>query len=459
LATALTALCHPSKTAALVLVALLGSTSAPGIAQTLPDASASAESTTDTAATIEDANTRASAFLTADDPVQAQAVLQPLYDRGDYDSQTLFLLALAYKAQGDWPAAKRYLEELLAREPAAAGRVKLELAEVLFRNDEPIRARQLLLEVKASNPPQRVGENIDAFLAFIQSGTPSLFSGWGSIGRLYDTNANQGPNLNTVLIYNLPFTLDKDARGNADWGTVIRAGGSLHYAVNDRFALQAGASVYSVTYDRLSRFDVISASAHAGPSFKRNGWSFSLPYVVNGVKIGHDADWYQISNGFAPQVGWQISPRVSLQASLAWQDKHYRRNRQRHGKALTFSPSLRVGIDASSYASLSGYAGKEGSGVKTYRNASHGVTLGYYKAFNQAWSFYAAPSWSQTRYEGIEAAYGKKRREEFTTNLNYLYAPWGVNVTLSYTYTDNRSSLALYRYRREQTMLSVNKEF
>jgi len=227
-------------------------------------------------------------------------------------------------------------------------------------------------------------------------------------------------------------------------------------------ALQAGASLYSVAYDTLSRYDVLSASAHAGPSFKRNGWSFSLPYVVNGVKIGHDADWYQISNGIAPQFGWQVSPRLSVQGSLAWQNKHYRRNRQRNGKALTFSPSLRYGINASSYASLSGYVGKEHSGIQTNRNASHGVTLGYYKAFNQSWSLYAAPSWSKTRYEGIEVAYGNKRRDEqleFTSNLNYLYAPWGVNVTLSYTHTHNRSSLALYRYKREQTMLSVNKEF
>jgi len=153
---------------------------------------------------------------------------------------------------------------------------------------------------------------------------------------------------------------------------------------------------------------------------------------------------------------------LSVQGSLAWQNKHYRRNRQRNGKALTFSPSLRYGINASSYASLSGYIGKEHSGIQTNRNASHGVTLGYYKAFNQSWSLYAAPSWSKTRYEGIEVAYGDKRRDEqleFTSNLNYLYAPWGVNVTLSYTHTHNRSSLALYRYKREQTMLSVNKEF
>jgi len=64
-----------------------------------------------------------------------------------------------------------------------------------------------------------------------------------------------------------------------------------------------------------------------------------------------------------------------VQDSLAWQDKRYRNNSQRNGKALTFSPSLRVGIDPRSYATAGGYAGKESSGIKTSANHSHGVNM------------------------------------------------------------------------------------
>jgi len=409
-------------------------------------------------------NGQARALLAAGQAQEARALLAPLAENGTADNQTLFLLAMAAKAQGDWPAVKTHLTELLARDPAAP-RVKLELAEAHYRTGEPIRARQLLNEVKASNPPPKVGENIDAFLAFIQSGTPSLFSGWVSAGRLYDTNANQGPNIDTVLMYNLPFTLNKDAKGNADWATILRAGGNFNYAVNDKLALTAGVSVYSTDYDTLSRFDVLSTSVNAGPSYKLNGWSFSLPYIFNMVKIGHseyEGDWYQISNGVAPQFGWQVNPRVSVQGSLAWQDKRYRNNSQRNGKALTFSPSIRYGIDPRSYATLGGYAGKESSGIKTSANDSHGVSLGYYRAINQNWNVYVSPSWSQTDYDGIEAAYGKGRKDErwdATANLNYTVPNWGVNVTLSYTYTHNKSSIAMYQYKREQTMLSVAKSF
>jgi len=266
-------------------------------------------------------------------------------------------------------------------------------------------------------------------------------------------------------MYNLPFTLNKDAKGNADWATILRAGGNFNYAVNDKLALTAGVSLYSTDYDTLSRFDVLSTSVNAGPSYKLNGWSFSLPYILNMVKIGHSeykGDWYQISNGVAPQFGWQVNPRVSVQGSLAWQDKRYRNNLQHNGKALTFSPSIRYGIDPRSYATLGGYAGKESSGIKTSANDSHSVSLGYCRAINQNWNVYVSPSWSQTDYDGIEAAYGKGRKDErwdTTANLNYTVPNWGVNVTLSYTYTHNKSSIAMYQYKREQTMLSVAKSF
>jgi len=404
---------------------------------------------------------QARALLADGQAAQAQALLHTQFPDGDFDNKTLFLLALAAKQQSDWQAAKTHLETLLTHDPAAA-RVKLELAEVLFRNNEPMRARQLLLEVKASNPPSKVGENIDAFLAFIKSGTPSLFSGWASLGRVYDTNANQGPDIDTVLIYNLPFTLDKDARGNADWGTTLRAGGNLHHAINDRLALQAGVSVYSSDYDTLDSVDVLSLSANAGASFRRNDWAFSLPYVLNTVKIGHQSDWYQISHGVAPQFSWQINPRLSMQGSLAWQNKRYRGNHERGGHALTVSPSLRVGINSSSYASVGGYAGKENSGIQTSRNHSHGVNLGYYKVFNRSWNLYILSSWSQTDYSGIENAYNTSRKDErwdMTGNLNYRIIPWDANLSLSYTYAHNQSSIVMYRYQREQTMLSIAKNF
>jgi|GEM_PF-1030206 len=419
----------------------------------------------DESTTVSEIQTQARTLLAAGQAAEARALLEPLLAREQVDNQTLFLAAMAAKAQGDWLGMKTYLNALLAQDPAAGGRVKLELAEALYRGGDTNGARRLLNEVKASNPPPKVGENIDAFLAFIQSGTPRQFSGWASIGLLYDSNANQGPDVDTVLMYNLPFALDKDARGNSDWAMLLRAGGNVDHAINEQLALQAGASIARTDYDTLSRFDVLSTSINAGPSYKVDGLSFSLPYILNLVKIGHSeypGNWYQISNGFAPQFGWQVNNTMSVQGSLAWQNKRYRNNPERNGKALTFSPNVRLGIDARSYATAGAYIGKETSGIQTSANNSRGINASYYRVMAQNLNLYVSPSWSQTNYDGIEVAYGKGRKDkrlDLTANVNYALPQWGANVTLSYTRTNNHSSIAMYQYKRDQLMLSAAKNF
>lgn len=413
------------------------------------------------AAAAAEKNLTAQRLLSEDNPQAAIQVLMPAYVNGEIDNQSLFLLGISHKSLQRYKEAAKYLSELLERDPEAT-RVKLELAEVHYRLGQMSRAKQLLHEAKSSNPPARVGENIDAFLAFIESGTPRMWSAYASVGLLHDTNVNQGPRIDTVLMYDLPFTLNKDAKGNTDWASVWKAGVNFNRAIDDSLAFQAGLNLHYSDYQKLNRFDALSLSLSAGPSWRVNSWSFSLPYVFSVVKIGHDDDWYSTSNGLAPQFGYQVSQQLFVQGSLAWQEKRYKGNSPRNGDSLTFSPSVRYSIDNRSYVNVGGYIGKEDSGIITSRNDSHGVSVGYYRAFNKKWSLYASPAWSVTDYKGIEAAYGKSREDErldFTANINYFVESWNTNLTLSYTYTDNRSSIKMYRYKREQALFSFSKNF
>lgn len=412
-------------------------------------------------ASIDVVNEQARQALASGQPSDAQSLLEERYRSGEADNQTLFLLALATKEQGAFEASKKYLGELLARSPDA-GRVKLELAEVYYRNGEPTKAKELLLEVKATNPPPRVGENIDAFLAFIESGVPREWSAFASIAQMYDTNVNQGPDLDTVLIYDLPFVLDRDAKRNRDWATIVRTGVHYNRAIDDRWAIQAGANLGYTDYRRLSNFDALTVSLWAGPSWRSGDWSFSVPYLVNAVRIGHKDDYYQIANGIAPQFGYQVSPRLQLQGSLSWQHKRFKEYTERNSRSTTFSPGMRYLIDNSSYISAGIYVGEERSGVRTSSNTSYGLELGYYKTFGRSWNIHVSPAYSRTDYRGIEMAYGESRNDEridFSTTLGYLIEPWDTTLNLSFTYTKNHSSIEMYRYTRQLTTLSISKNF
>lgn len=411
-------------------------------------------------ADINELNTLARQAIVNGQPQKAKELLIQAYQQGEYDNQTLFLLAISEKQLNNLSESEKYLSELLARDPDA-GRVKLELAEVLYRNGKPDKAKTLLLEVKAANPPPKVGENIDAFLAFIEKGEPD-WSSYASLGLMYDTNVNQGPTIDNVLMYGLPFTLNQDAKANSDWATVLKAGTNYTRSLNQKWALQAGFSLNYTDYRGINSYDALSGSISAGPSWGGQKWFFSIPYIFYVVKIGHAQEYYSFSHGVAPQVGYHVSPQILLQASLSWQKKHYKNNSIRDGDSLTFSPSVRYAVDSTSYVGLGGYVGDENSGIETSGNYSKGLNLSCYKAFSKRWSLYASPAWSKTNYHGIEAAYGKNRQDkrwDATVNLNYLIEPWNANLTLSHTYSVNDSSIDIYRYTRRQTMLSISKNF
>ncbi len=60
--------------------------------------------------------------------------------------------------------SRKYLEELLKKDSKAL-RVKLELASIYYKLNDFDKSKELLLEVKQTQPPKRVGDNIDAFFS------------------------------------------------------------------------------------------------------------------------------------------------------------------------------------------------------------------------------------------------------------------------------------------------------
>ncbi len=59
------------------------------------------------------------------------------------------------------------------------------------------------------------------FLAVIDKGIQKAWSFSFGLGYEYDSNVNAGPGVDTILMYNLPFTLSDDAKGNSDYAKKI----------------------------------------------------------------------------------------------------------------------------------------------------------------------------------------------------------------------------------------------
>lgn len=411
-------------------------------------------------ATLKDINIEATAFLKAKEPLKAVELLEKQYVQGEYDNQLLFLLGIAAKESGDFDKAVKYFEELLTRDKGAH-RVRLDLASIYYRLGNRDKAKELLLVVKASNPPKKVGDNIDSFLVAIEQGTPKQWNISVGIGYMYDSNVNAGPTTDTVLMYNLPFTLSPDAQQNSDQAMLYQLSGSYLSQLNG-LTWQSSIGLNVTDYGDMDTLDAYSMSLSSGLSKQNGNVVYSVPLIMNTVKIGHVNSYYSNSVGLAPQIRYQARQDLSVSASIAYQKKHYYKNSVRDGDSTTLSPSLRYFFNPSSFIDVGGYLGRERSGVDTFSNNSKGLNFNYYKAFSQSLNIQLAPSYSKTDYKGTEIAFGKSRDDamkNIRTSVNYLFSDYGLNASLSYSYTKNNSNIEMYDYSRAQTTLMLTKSF
>ncbi len=414
------------------------------------------------ASSMQEINKQAVNFLEANKPAKAYNLLEEEYKNNNFDNQTLFLLGTSAKQNGDFKNAIKYFEILLTKDKGAM-RVRLDLAMIYYKTQNLKKAKELLLIVKASNPPKKVGDNVNSFLATIAQGVPKSYSLSASIGYMYDSNVNAGPSTDTVLMYNLPFTLNDDAKETSDWAMKYGVGIN-HMKRFKSFSLQSSANFNMTDYHTLNNLDNYSLSVSSGPTWKQNKQTtLSIPVIFNITKIGHsNDDFYSISGGISPQVSYQKSQKLSLSASLSLNKKHYYQNPQKESHSWTFSPSSKYFLDQTSYIVAGGYIGQDDSKTSTSSTDSKGVNLSYNKSFSKKLNLNLSTSFSNTKYGGVEVAYDKSREDDTSTygaNVSYYVSEYKMNISTNVSYTKNNSNIEMYDYDRTQVGISASFRF
>lgn len=409
---------------------------------------------------IKDINQKAISFLNGGKVANAYNVLIQSYKNGTYNNQTLFLLGTAARLRKDYKNAVKFFELLLQKDKGA-NRVRLDLAVVYYKLGEFKKAKELLLIVKSSHPPKKVGDNIDLFLATIERGIPKLWSVTLGIGRMYDSNANAGPDVDTILMYNLPFALSPDAKANSDYA--MKYNFDMNYIKKiDGFAWQNTLNASIVDYDDLNTLDSKNISLSTAIIKNKDRFTFSFPFIGNILIIGHDKQYYSTSAGFAPQISYRYSDRVSLNFALSYQGKKYYKAGDRKSHSLSFSPSSRIFLDRSSYVGIGLFVSKERSKTETYSNDSYGYNANYFKAFSRNTTLNIGYSESRIDYKGREIAYNKSRNDisrTVSSSLSYFIKSIKSKLSLNLSYTDNYSDIQMYKYDRKQIGINISRSF
>jgi hypothetical protein len=214
-------------------------------------------------------------------PEEACALLTVVHGPTTNDSRALYLLGRCHLEQGQFELAARYLERALENEPQAVI-VRAQLAAVYIRLERPEQARLLMAEASGVS---RAGQKLASLAAapvqvgFVETAPPKNWSAEVSLARIYDSNANGGPDASTVdaIIAGVPLRLAIASSSQAapDWGTVIGGSAAYLHPLNQRYALLLRGDASGTFYDHLSQYSRQTLSLSAGIVYRdeRTNWS------------------------------------------------------------------------------------------------------------------------------------------------------------------------------------------
>ncbi|MBI1180953.1 MAG: DUF560 domain-containing protein [Alphaproteobacteria bacterium] len=387
----------------------------------------------------------------------ARRLLERVKDKAPDPVDVKFLLGTIAVAEKRYADAVKIYRDILTDKPGLT-RVRLELARALFLNKEDEAAEHHFHLVLATEPPGPVADNIHKFLDAIRARKTFRYS--FSLAAAPDTNINVAPADERVDLFGLPFVLDRNARQKSGIGMVVSGGADYSPSLNDRTKLETNVFVRHTEYSG-STFDDTLVSVAAGPSFR---W----PKTVISTQATGYYRWYghrAYNRSVGGQVSWEqdVARRWRVSATASYQYVDYLINDQLDGPLYSLVSSATYGLSSRSFLRAIVAVDYERASARSLRNWDVRFGLGFYREFGWGIVAYLQPEITFNPYEGVQAAFGKRRNDrEYRVGLSLLKRDinlWGFSPELRYTFVRNDSSISFYSYTRHRVEIGVSRKF
>jgi predicted negative regulator of RcsB-dependent stress response len=431
----------------LLLAAFLGA-SVPAFAQTQAAGEAPQQLTETEAAAL---------LVEAGQLEDAKRVLAHVLDTNPDDNEAHFLRAMIAVAQKRYDDAIADFRYILAAEPDRE-RVRLELARAFFlaadyenaeRNFRFARAGELSPEVKA---------NIDQYLAAILR-----LKRWSydvGLAVAQDTNANGATSVHQVDLYGLPFTLSDDARRKSGAGVAIDLGGEWSPLLADNVKAKLGGRVHRLEYGG-SAFDDMTVSTYAGPEFLFPRWQIDT--LATGFRRWYGNTPYNQGFGGRAAAIYALLPELQLGSAFDVQALSYRQLHEQDGTIVSGNLDATYTISPSSLVRLAGGIALQTAKLRALANTTRWIALDFYQDLPWGFSANIEPAFSWTRYDAPLAAFGVTHEDHLWAArldlLNRRIEYRGFAPRLSFIYTNQSSTISLYRYSRMQLQIGLTRQF
>ncbi|WP_339649186.1 surface lipoprotein assembly modifier [Halopseudomonas pelagia] len=373
------------------------------------------------------------------------------------------------RVRGQLGNAETQFRALLQRQPDFLPG-KLELARVLFENQQDQAAETLFRQIRAGLPADDahtlgVRTSVERFLAALDQRQD--WQGSINLGPTWVDNLNQSSESNTCLLATNGGTcIVRRTLPEAISATGLDYEATLNrrVALSGHHGLYARALLYGYSYRNYSEYNESTLIANLGYSYRsaRNQYSLAPSFETN--RIGNDGMY----SAWGARAEWlhQLSRRSAVKLEATYRDMRYQDPLYRYnngGNSALYATGWHVvsprwtlfgGLDLSERRTEEPVYGYQQGGARlgAALTLQSGIRASLFSSFRHR------------EYAEYSPLLGARRRDGETNHTLIVSLPglaWqGITPSLSLKHTEVRSSVDwLYSYQRTQTSLRLEKLF
>ncbi len=376
-----------------------------------------------------------------------------------------FFLGRAAFEKGDYESALMAFDRILIMIPNAV-RVKLEIARCHMRLGAYEVAKQYFYEVLSDSPPDAVKKNIDIYLAAIASTEKRHFlTGMFSLELSFDDNAKTAPNADTLVLPNVG-TFSTDSPVTEEIINTTLTATHIYKFEDSKFSWKTTALNFNSFYTSYKDLDLTLSGITTGAAFQDKNYLWEIQGTFNDIKLDYAP--YMRQTGATTSIAFMLDPNFLISVSTGFSKKKYAQHDSSDKDAthytLSVNPILIAGDNRFSF-SLGKERENSGTAFNSYDHFKW--SLRYDRFLPHNFSIFSSLAAKSTDYDTIKPGESVRRSDTVQVlSLGVTKKLWqsankrkNVGLQAKHTYTESKSTVATYTYRKNITSTSLSYTF
>jgi tetratricopeptide (TPR) repeat protein len=414
---------------------------------------------------------RADALIKEGKPKEALAFLQSIESQNSASAEYHYLVGIAAIDSGDLDLAVKSLKEALRIKPDLL-QARAELGRAWLLMGDYLAAYFEFEKVKHASPPPEVVAGMTRYVDQLHDyvlAQRKRYSGSVAIGFGYDSNVNAATAASQItlpLFGGIEATLDPAGREQHDTFYALNAEIGGYYPLSGNLELIGGAAARAKINSDVKNFNYKSFDVSGGARLDLGGNRFGL--IANFEEYYYDYNRARETAGLIADWRRVVHPLAELTVFVQAAELTYPQDRTRDadryvagvgvipaafGKRLLYMPPLAVA-----------YFGEEretNPGVPHLGHEFWGARLGDVHFFSSRLQSFVGLSYEDRQYGGPDPLFLVERHDrqwDLSVGAYYrLDGSWSLLPALAYS--DTKSNIEVFKYRRTAAMLSARYLF